>query len=695
MLRKKLKYLIRVFAKEYFIVLLADFTEDMVEISNVSEPVVPLLSQTLARSARYEDFYDFYCENYVCEQDRDLFRKEMDRNEIIRRLSDSGTYNVSVHHMYQERNCPTEITLIDVSDAQDGSECIIAARFIEDIVRQETALKKQDDMVGTLVQDYNAIYNIDLDKDTFVILQAHNVVNEDLYDYAYRNMPYQAAMKKFVDEMVREEDREIMLRISSCEYIKDRLSREDGYSYRYQVTPMRGMQYFEMRIVRARTDASGHFAIMTVRNVDKTAREELRAKREIEKANKELAQALETAENANRSKTDFLSRMSHDIRTPMNAIIGLTAIADANIKDKEKLRDCLEKINSSSHYLLGIINDILDMSRIESGNIEVNEGDFIISDIVKETVELVHPQIREKKQELKVHISNIADENVVGDGSLIQQAFVNILDNAVKYTPEGGHIVFSVEQKESAGGKTGTYMFTFSDDGIGMSPDFLKKIYEPFEREEDLRVSKIQGTGLGMAITRNIIHLMGGTINVESERGRGTCFTVVLPLKLQDISQEHGSGQNDEAHGEDREIRHNDLGVLQQEDFSDRRVLLVEDNEINREIMMEIISTTGVAVETAGDGMEAVDMFSKHPEQYYDMILMDIQMPKMNGYEASRTIRALERGDAKAIPVIALTANTFAEDIDAALQAGMNEHLAKPVSLNRLDDIMNRWFSRV
>jgi len=675
-LRKKLNYIVKIFAQDYFMVLVTDFIQDRVEISRVSEPVVPLLSQTLSGSNTYKDLFDFYSEQYVSGQDQEVFRTQTAAEEVRRKLALSGAYNVSVHHKYQGRDCPTEIAFIDVSDERDGSECLIAARFIEDIVRQQIALKKQDDMVRTLVQDYNAIYHIDLDADTFTILQASNVVNEDLYDYAYRNMPFQAAMRKFVNGMVREEDREIMLRLSSCDYIKERLKREDGYSYRYQVTPKRGMRYFEMRIVRARTDEEGHFAIMTARNVDETAREELRVQREIEKANKELARALETAENANRSKTDFLSRMSHDIRTPMNAIIGVTAIAGANMDDKEKLRDCLAKINTSSQYLLGIINDILDMSRIESGNMEIHEENFALTDVLKDAVEMVLPRIREKKQILETRADGVRHANVVGDSGRIQQAFVNILDNAMKYTPEAGHITITAEEKEATGGPVGIYIFTFRDDGIGMSRAFLERIFEPFEREEDLRVSKIQGTGLGMAITRNILHIMGGTISVESEPGKGSCFTVTLPLKLLNRAKEK---------------KVNDLNILKRENFGGKRVLLAEDNEINREIMTEIIGETGVDIETAADGLIAANMFEEHPEGYYDLILMDIQMPRMNGYEAAKAIRAADRKDAGTMPIVAMTANTFEEDIHAAYRAGMNAHLAKPVNLNQLDGILRQW----
>ncbi|WP_455615558.1 hypothetical protein [Eisenbergiella sp.] len=343
-LSKKIKYLLETFTSEYFAVFVVDFTEDMVEISHVSEPVVPLLSQAFSQSGAYGGFLDYYCKSYVDEKDRGMFRASMDAENVRHMLAQSGRYTVMYHHLFENRECPTEVMIVDVSNAQDGRECVVAARFVEDVIRQQTALKKQDDMVKTLICDYNAIYHIDLDADTYMILQAHNVVNEDLYDYAYRNLPYHDSMSQFVEKMVREEDREMMLKLSDREYKKERFEHEDGYSYRYQVTPQQGMEYFEMRIVRAMSEEPGHHAIMMVRNVDELAREELRAQREIEKVNKELFQALCIAKAANQAKTDFLSRMSHDIRTPMNAILGITLLDGTHLDDKERLKKSLGQI---------------------------------------------------------------------------------------------------------------------------------------------------------------------------------------------------------------------------------------------------------------------------------------------------------------------------------------------------------------
>jgi len=809
---KKLNYLIQALTEDYFAVFLVDFSKDIVEVSHIDESVVSFVSEFLSKSKGYTKFAEYYAEHYICEDDKAFFRKSLEQESVQKNLVEKGKYSISARHMFHNRNNPAEITIIDVSDNSDGSQCVITVIFVEDIIHRQFSLKEQDDMIRTLIRDYNSIYYIDLEKDLYVILQAQNSVNYDVSDYDYRNIPYYESVKRFAEKFVREEDRENMLKITTCEYIKQRLESEEGYSFRYQIIPKNGMRYFEARILRVGTEKNGHFAIMTVRNIDEMASEEFRTQSEIEKINKELGQALHIAETANRAKTDFLSRMSHDIRTPMNAIIGITAIAGAHIDDKEKLKYCLEKITSSSRHLLSIINDILDMSRIESGKMHINETEFNISDMVMDTLEIIKPQIREKHHDMKVYIKKIKHEKVLGDCGRIQQALLNLLSNAVKYTPDGGRITITTEERKAANSRTGTYVFTVKDNGIGMSEEFIRHIFEPFERAEDLRISKIQGTGLGMAITHNIIHLMGGTIEVRSEYGKGSCFKIILPLKLQETEKktddefmglhvlvaddDHIScestclmldelGMNSEwvlsgqealektiqRHREDndyfavildwkmpemdgietmnrirketgpdvpviifsaydwsdvefdakeagvnafiskpvfasrlrnvfRDIMHpenkeddiiSDLSILKNHDFSGKRILLVEDNKLNREIMTEIVATTNVDIVTAEDGVNAVNEFKNNPAGYFDMIFMDIQMPNMNGLEATRKIRALDHEDASSVPIIALTANTFEEDIHEALRAGMNEHMAKPIDLTRLEEVMSRW----
>ncbi len=530
----------------------------------------------------------------------------------------------------------------------------------------------------------------------------------------------------------------------------------------------------------------------------------------LEEANAALQAAYASAVQASHAKTDFLSRMSHDIRTPMNAIIGMTTIAENYLDDRAKLTDCFQKISSSSHYLLALINEVLDMSKIEAGKFVLSKEDINLSELLDNLIEMIQAPVKEKNHKLNVQIHDIEHVNVISDSLRLQQIFMNIMGNAVKYTPPGGQIDFSVSEKAAGQKKIGCYEFVFSDNGKGMKPEFLKKIFEPFEREEDIRVSKEQGTGLGMTITYNIVKMMDGVIKVESEVGKGTTFTVTLYLPFSEaepIFQEELNGCRVLVIDDDKEvcigacavlkdigmdgewvldgqtavekileaarqgndfqavladwkmpgmdgvetikaIRKNvreqipviiysayDWSVIEQEareagadaflskplmktkaenvfksllgqshkqksntmkeeDFSGCRVLLVDDNELNREIAAEILGMANLEVEIAENGREAVDKFELSAPGYYDMVFMDIQMPILNGYDATREIRGLPHADAKTVPIVAMTANAFAEDVRNAQEAGMNEHISKPLDVKRLFETLNRWIGQ-
>ncbi len=536
----------------------------------------------------------------------------------------------------------------------------------------------------------------------------------------------------------------------------------------------------------------------------------VREKQRIEAANAALKSALDAANAANRAKTDFLSNMSHDIRTPLNAIIGMITIAEAHLDDRGRVEDCLEKIGLSSRHLLGIINDILDMSRIESGKMTVTSEPFAMADFLHSLMAVFRPQADRKRQKVELDFTGVRHERVRGDELRIQQVLLNILSNAVKFTPEEGTISLSVRETGSAGSADRNYIyyeFTVQDNGIGMSAAFLEKIFQPFER--DRNVSRIEGTGLGMAITHNFVKMMNGEITVESEEGRGTRFNVTLPLELEqetedgfealrglrvlaaDVDEpalqnlreilgdlgmecdtiETGWEANDkalEAHmaGKDyfaillgwrlpvvdgvqtcREMRamlgstvpifvmstyewtlssdemkkngvtafipkplfRSRLGETlfactpegkaakarsgedDGESFKDFHILLVEDNEINREIGTELIGMLGATVECAENGQEAFERFRDAEPGRFDLIFMDIQMPVMDGLAATRAIRGLPREDSRKIPIVAMSANAFVEDIRACRQAGMDGHVPKPVSLQSLSDAMTRF----
>lgn len=532
-------------------------------------------------------------------------------------------------------------------------------------------------------------------------------------------------------------------------------------------------------------------------------------KAEIE-SHKALKEAYQTAENASRAKTDFLSNMSHDIRTPMNAIIGLTAIAGANIENQDKVIECLGKITKSSRHLLGLINEVLDMARIESGKMSLAEEDFNLSELVDNLVTLTKPGIDEHRHNFEVHIEHIEHEAVCGDSLRIQQVFVNLMSNAVKYTPDGGNITFSIKEKPNGFSELGCYEFSIEDNGIGMTPEYQKIMFEPFSRADDHRTTKVQGTGLGMAIARNIINLMNGNITVDSILNKGTKITVTIYLKLQESRKEQEKElinlpvlvvDDDKTCCESTVATLKDIGIegewvltgkeavercyarhemnsdyfavildwkmpemdgietarkirervgkevtiiiLTSFDFSDieedaraagvdafiakplfrsrltaalrqftsekkeknardyleefskvdytgKKILIVEDNELNREIAAEILGMTGAEIDVAENGKIAVEKVMNAPENEYDLAFMDIQMPIMNGYEATAAIRSLPGARGK-VPIIAMTANAFAEDVQLAKNTGMNEHIAKPLDMNKLNDVLKQW----
>lgn len=524
-----------------------------------------------------------------------------------------------------------------------------------------------------------------------------------------------------------------------------------------------------------------------------------------------LQNALEAAEEANRAKSDFLSRMSHDIRTPMNAIMGMTSIAASHLDNPERIKDCLGKISVSSKLLLSLINEVLDMSKIESGHMVLAEEEVSLAELVHGVVTMVQPQISAKQLSFNAHINDLSHETVISDMQRLQQLLLNLLSNAVKYTPENGNITLDINEISSKNPETACYEFVVSDTGIGMEADFLHKVFEPFERANDDKIKMVQGTGLGLSICKSIAALMDGTIQVESVYGKGSCFTAKVQLRIQEepINDETLAGlpvlvvDDDELICQSTCMRLFELGMkadwsldgesavkkvmdaqemgreyfavivdlkmpgmdgiettrkirevvgfnlpiimISAYDLSDqmdtaalagangfitkplfrsrliyklnqfiepeakqelaesrsgkpnlytgKKILLAEDNELNREIAMELISSTGATVEAVKDGSLALDMVKSSPEDYFDLIFMDMQMPVMDGCSAAKAIRNLPRSDAKSLPIIAMTANAFADDRKRTREAGMNEHLAKPVDMEQIQQVLRKWLS--
>ena len=397
--------------------------------------------------------------------------------------------------------------------------------------------------------------------------------------------------------------------------------------------------------------------------------EKLKAMADLEKSQANLKQALFDAQEASRAKTTFLSNMSHDIRTPMNAIIGYAQLAKENISDKDEVLDCLNTISSSGDHLLSLINDVLDMSRIESGKVKVELAPCDLSTLINEIELLTKANVDERNQTYETIIDNLSNPYVMCDRLRLNQVLINCVGNAVKYTPEGGHIKVSLSQDGA------NFVFKIADNGIGMSEEFLKRVFEPFERAKDSTTSSIQGTGLGMAITQNLVQMMGGEITAESELGKGSTFIITLPLTI--ISKDEYVDSIDTT--SDGASIDEMLSFL-----SGRRFLVVDDNKINRTVVKRLLTERGMFVDECSSGQEAIDVASSMKPDTYSMIFMDVKMPVMDGYETTDVIRNLDNEVARKIPIIAMTANAFEEDKKMAQSHGMNGHVTKPFKIDEL-----------
>ena len=414
--------------------------------------------------------------------------------------------------------------------------------------------------------------------------------------------------------------------------------------------------------------------------------EQKKMDREFQEQRRMLEDALEQAQRSNRAKTVFLNNMSHDIRTPMNAIIGFTRLAASRIDDKEIVEDYLSKIMTSSRHLLSLINKVLDMSHIESGKVHLEEKECSIQDIIHNLETIVQADARARQLDFVIETRDVVHEEIICDMLRLNQILLNVVSNAMKFTPPNGSVHVCISEKQDAPEGYACYEFRVRDTGIGMSRDFLKNIFVPFERERTSTVSKTQGTGLGMAITKSFVDMMKGTISVKSEEGKGTEFEIIIAFRVPDSAGrlEDVSGP-EYLPGEEKE-QDSDLDAFGE----GKTILLAEDNELNQEIAVAILEERGFSVDVASDGAIAVEMVKSAEPGTYDLILMDIQMPVMNGYEASGKIRELDEGRSR-IPIFAMTANAFDEDKKQALKAGMNGHIGKPIEMDKLNQILKRF----
>lgn len=541
-------------------------------------------------------------------------------------------------------------------------------------LRQEKQVLEElnGEILNSLQELFFAVYRIDFSDKTIRGLR----LPEDVELKPGEKNDYDTFIQENVKRMYHPNDYPILqeeFSLKSLQRLCDSGIRKFAGEYRRRLGT--DYQWVSITISFGGENGRNHWGIMALQDIH--------VQRQREEANRiALENACQAAKKADNAKSDFLSKMSHDIRTPLNAILGMTMLASVYQNDSEKVQDCISKIRLSGNLLMDLVNEVLDMSRIESGNYQLNFSDFRMKDLIDSMLSMVFTMFQEKHQNFQLELPDFRSDILSGDTMRIQQILINILTNANKYTPDGGTIRFRVEEQATEGKAYSNFSFSIEDTGIGMEKEFLDHIFEPFSRAEDSRISKVTGTGLGMAITYSILQLMGGTIEVESEPGKGSRFTVFLSLKQTAIPEKGKQLQTDLAEDETQDIRTLKLQGI--------HLLLAEDNELNLEIAKELLELSGAEVTAVKDGKEVLETYLASETGYYSVIFLDIQMPVMDGYQAAEAIRTSGRSDAE-VPMVAMTANAFTEDIVRAKQAGMNEHVAKPITLTRLSEVLHKY----
>ena len=579
-----------------------------------------------------------------------------------------------------EEDRKRNIQLLDELNIQTGDEIEDVYRTLQSVTRdnyEATAklsqalddIQNRDGMITAMAADYRSIYYADLDNDVCVCYRATSQMPNRMW--AGKVFSFRQGFAEYAQHCVAEQDREGFLRFIEPQNIREGLASEVMISYRY-LSVINSVEQYEMlrvagvRRIEERDDHTVHAIGVGFSNVDRETRESM-------EQNRALAEALTRAEEANAAKTAFLSSMSHEIRTPMNAIIGLDNIALHDTSISVDTRESLRKIGSSAQHLLSLINDILDMSRIESGSIQLKADEFSFSEMVEQINTIINGQCEDKGLAYKSRVMGSVDEYLVGDDLRLRQVLINILGNAVKFTDAPGTVCFDVEQTQSDA-NTRTLRFTVADTGIGMDESFIPKLFDPFMQEDATTTNRYGGSGLGMALTKNMVDLMGGTIAVQSKKGEGTTFIVDIPFKAAHHVEAAGESSLPEA-----EVT-----------VAGLHVLMAEDQEMNAEVLADLLDLEDITSEWAQNGQIAVEMFEKSEVGHFDAILMDMRMPVMDGLSATREIRALGRPDATTIPIVALTANAFEEDVRDCLSAGMDAHLSKPVDIDLLATTLAR-----
>ena len=536
--------------------------------------------------------------------------------------------------------------------------------FVKAKEKKEQEIELQREIIEGLGKEYFSVLAVDLDKDLVFSYRESEETGKIFLDFSRKCGNRWSKMVSFYAKtMVADNTSGEFEKQLGLEALR---SQEEDFSMTYEFKSETGIQYYQVRVAYVKKKDGTRIAVVGTRNIDSLIKKERMQEEKLKKA-------YVAAENANRAKTEFLNNMSHDIRTPMNVILGYNQLMKAQLTEPKQL-DYQKKIEQSGKLLLAIINNVLDMARIESGKMNVDENYEIVGEVVDEIISTFSSEAEEKG----IHLSGsmkVTHRNILCDGTKIREIYVNLVSNAIKYTPRGGKVTITVEELPCEKEGYIKIKTKIKDTGIGMSKEYLPTLFEPFSREYNTTTGKVGGTGLGMSIVKKMIDLMGGSIEVASEPGKGTIFTVTLIHKIADKKYYSKKIETADA---------SDMG----ENLCGKHVLLAEDNDLNAEIAVTVLEKTGLVIERVEDGIQCVNMVEQMPSGTYDLILMDIQMPNMDGYKATQCIRRLDDKKKAEIPIIAMTANAFAEDRKRAFDVGMNGHIAKPIDIEKLEEVI-------
>lgn len=639
---------------DYVIDLKLDEDSFSVLVYNQAAHCAPPPSGT--HSARVADM----AEKHVVPKDAARYRALLEPEGIKKRLSAEKGYTFSYSLIDESGDIRTKSMSVSAIDLRLGRVCLVCADITDSV-------REQQGLLNMIAYTFDLACFIDIATERLTMYTRETIL-KSLPPHVVEQ--YDRNMQEFISRYGTEKDMSAAVRQFRLKSMLERLRAQPaGYDY---VFPYREEEEILFKQVNVLWGDLNHRTVCLVRaDVTDLILSERKNKAALEKA-------LSAAEDANRAKSDFLSSMSHDIRTPMNAITGMTALAEAHIDNKAKVSDCLRKISVSSKHLLSLINDVLDMSKLDGAKITLNRVAISLSALENQLSSIIQPQAEASGVEFVSRLENIAHEGFYGDPLRVNQILINLLSNAVKFTPAGGKVEFCIEEIASSRPNRARYRFVVRDNGIGMQKEFMAHMFSPFARSR--RAADIEGTGLGLSISKRLVDLMEGSIRAESEPGKGTAFFVQLDFEVaSDLKAEIVSAP---------------LSAETEENiYRGRNFLVAEDSRINAEIICELLSMRGAKTQVAVNGVRAVQAFAASEAGTFDAIFMDIMMPEMNGYEATRAIRALNRPDAESIPVIAMTANAFAEDVHAAMEAGMNAHVAKPVDLDVLRAALEKTLS--